>query len=103
MLTTGIILRKVTDLGFEPILLISVGILFKIHYIISKARNGEYKPGYELMFLFIGLIIFLSGLYLRSQEATFNTTFIILTGISLKLVFIILFVINIKSQKKLLK
>jgi len=102
LLTVGIILRKTTDFGIEPILLIIIGVLFKIYYIIGKARSGEYKPGHELLFLFVGLIMFLCGLYLRSVEPQppLNPVFLIVPGITLKVIFIILFIAKTRSARK---
>ncbi len=74
LLIVGVILRKVTSLGFEPILLILIGVLLKTYYIIGKTKSGTYKHGYELIFLFVGLSLFLSGIYLRSIQSTFNFT-----------------------------
>lgn len=102
LLTLGIILRRATDLGFEPIFLIIVGALFKTYYIVSKARSGEYKPGYELIFLFVGVLMLLSGLYLRSEESPFNPALLIVPGIVLKIVFVILFITNTRSRRKTL-
>jgi uncharacterized membrane protein len=99
LLIIGIVLRRTSDLSFEGLFLIIVGVLFKTYYIISKARNGEYKPGYELIFLFTGLAMFLTGLYLRSHEPPFNPVFLIAPGISLKVVFIILFIIKTRKSK----
>ncbi|MEN8125751.1 MAG: hypothetical protein ABFR32_11550 [Bacteroidota bacterium] len=103
LLMTGIILRKITDLDFEAILFIIVGLLFKVYFIISKARSGEYKVGYELVFLIVGLLMILSGIYLRLNDPTFNSNFLILFGILLKVIFIILFIVNIKPHRKTLK
>ena len=99
LLTAGIILRKTTGFTTEGLVLIIIGVLFKAYYIYSKARRGEYNPGYELVFLFVGLILFLSGLYLRSHEPPFNPAFLIVPGISLKVVFIILFIIKGRKGK----
>ena len=103
LLTIGIILRVITDLSYEPILLIIVGVLFKTYYIIGKARNGEYKPGYELLFLLVGLLMLLTGIYLRTKELNFNPSFLVIFGIILKVVFVILFIVNIKSRQKILE
>jgi len=103
LLTLGIILRKTTELGSEGLILIIVGVAFKSYYIISKARNGEYKPGYELIFLFVGLAMFLSGLYIRSHEPPFSPTLLIVPGILLKVLFIVLFIIKIRKTRKLLE
>ena len=95
LLTSGILLKKFSELSIEPILLIIVGVLLKTYYIIGKVRNGEYKPGSELGILLIGLCLFLSGLYFRSHEGPFNATYLIAAGISLKVVFVIsLFIEN---------
>jgi drug/metabolite transporter (DMT)-like permease len=102
LLTAGIVLRKITDFGIEAILLIVAGVIFKVYYLIRKARNGEYKPGLELVFLFIGLIMFFSGLYLRYHEPPFNPLWLIIPGISLKVVFIILFIRKIRKSRKTL-
>jgi len=99
LLTIGIILRNTSDLDIEGLILIIVGVLFKTYYIISKARSGEYKPGYELLFLFIGLGMFLSGLYLRVHNPLFSPAFLIIPGIALKVVFIVLFIVKIRKNK----
>ena len=100
LLTLGIILKKFSDLSFEPILLIIVGVAFKTFYIIGKFRNGEYKPGGELVFLLVGLLLFLSGLYVRSHELAFNATYLIVSGITLKVIFVILAISKMRSQRK---
>lgn len=99
LLTIGILLRIFTDKVFAAIILIIIGVLIKTYYIIDKARSGVYKPGYELVFLFVGLLLFLSGIYLRYNKPTFNPSFLIVSGITLKLVFVILFIVNIRKQR----
>ena len=103
LLILGIILRKTTDLISEGLILIIVGVAFKTYYIISKARSGEYKPGYELIFLFVGLVMFMSGLYLRSHEPPFSPALLIVPGISLKVLFIVLFIIKTRITRKALE
>ena len=103
LLIVGIIIRKTTDLGFEGLLMIIVGVAFKTYYIISKARSGEYKPGYELIFLFVGLAMFLSGLYIRSHEPPFSPALLIVPGILLKILFIVLFIIKTRKTRKVLE
>lgn len=100
LLTTGIILRIFTDSGFVAILLIIVGVGLKAYYIISKARSGEYKPGYELVFLFVGLTLFFTGLYFRSHEPSYHYVLLMVSGLILKLVYIILFVLKVRSRDK---
>jgi len=103
LLVTGIILRVITDLVYVPILFIIVGVSFKTFFVIGKGRDGDYKPGYELVFLFVGLLMFLSGIYLRSPELNFISSFLVVSGLMLKVVFVILFIINIRSHRKKLK
>lgn len=98
LLVAGIIIRNTTDLFVEGLVLIIVGVLFKTYYIISKARSGAYKPGYELWFLFVGLGMFLTGLYLRHHHPSFNALFLIVPGIALKVLFIILFIMKTKNS-----
>lgn len=100
LLVTGIVLRVFTDLGYEPILFIIVGVSFKTYYVIDKASVGEYIPGYELVFLFIGLLMFLSGIYLRSTELNLFSSFLVVCGLMLKVVFVIMFIINIRNLRK---
>ena len=100
LLTIGIILRVNTDLGYQPIILIIVGALLKAYYIIGKARSGEYKPGYELAFLFFGLLLLGLGIYLRPQELSYSSSFLVVCGIIFKVVFVILFIVNIRSHRK---
>jgi len=97
LLTTGIVLRKATDLATPGLALIIVGALFKVFYIIDKTRRGEYKPGYEILFLIIGLSMFLTGIYLRANGAPFNPVFLIAPGIALKVLFVVMFIV--KSRK----
>ncbi len=80
--------------------LIVTGLLFKTYYIVHMARSGEYKPGYELCFLFAGLGLFLSGLYLKSQNPSVIAGLLIFTGILLKTTFIVIFIVRIRAVRK---
>ncbi len=97
LLTAGIILRMFTEVGFMAILLIILGVLLKTYYIISKARNGEYQPGYELFFLFVGLTLFFLGLYFRNHKPDYPFVFLMVSGLILKTVYIIMFIVKVKS------
>ena len=100
LLTTGIIFRIFTDLGFVAILLIVVGVVLKTYYIISKARSGEYKPGYELVFLFVGLTLFFMGLYFRLHNPAYHYVLLMVAGLLLKTVYIILFIVKVRATKR---
>ena len=99
LLIVGIIIRKTSGFAIEGLVMIITGVLFKTYYIVSKARSGAYKPGNELWFLIIGLSMFLSGLYIRSNESQINPAYLIFTGLALKVVFIILFILKTKKSK----
>jgi hypothetical protein len=103
LLILGIILRKAAGLGTEGLMLIIIGVAFKTYYIINKARSGEYKPGYELLFLFVGLTMFMTGLYIRPYEPPFNPVLLIVPGILLKVLFIVLFIIKTRRTRKALE
>lgn len=100
LLIAGIVLRKMTEWDFAAVSLIVMGLLFKTYYIVRMARSGEYKPGYELYFLFAGLGMFLSGLYLKSQNPSVFAGLLVITGILLKTVFIVIFIIRIRAVRK---
>ncbi|MGB5243065.1 MAG: hypothetical protein WBN28_08290 [Lutimonas sp.] len=101
LLVLGIVLKKTTGLAVLPIALMICGVLLKTFYIIRKAQTGEYKPGYELLFLFIGLALFFTGIYLRKADVIPLGQLLFFTGIGLKIVFIILFIKKVRSQRML--
>ena len=93
LLVIGILIRKMTELEIFGLLLIIIGVTCKSTYIVMKARTGEYKPGKELFALALGLLLFFIGLYLRGSEQTLiNPTYLIISGITLKIVFIVRFI-----------
>ena len=100
LLATGIITRRTTEFEITGLILIITGILYKGKYIVDKSRSGEYQPGKELLFLAAGLGMFLLGLYFRSAENVSYAIAMVIVGLSLKLVFIILFIIKIRAKTK---
>jgi drug/metabolite transporter (DMT)-like permease len=93
LLVIGILIRKMTELEIFGLLLIIIGVTCKSTYIVMKARSGEYKPGKELFALALGLLLFFMGLYLRgSEQNLINPTYLIILGITLKIVFIVRFI-----------
>ncbi len=100
LLIFGILIRKLTDFDGIGLLLILVGVICKTIYIIKKINTGEYKPGGELTFLFIGLFIFLIGIYLkRVDQETIDPNYLIGLGLLLKVVFIIMFIQILKKSR----
>jgi threonine/homoserine efflux transporter RhtA len=100
LLILGIIIRKMTSLEVLGLIFILTGVLCKTVYIIAKARSGEYQPGKELIFLGVGLVFFLSGLYLRNLDQNLiDPSYLIVFGIALKIFFIIRFIQILRKEK----
>ena len=100
LLAIGILLRKMTELEIIGLVFIIIGVTCKSTYIVLKARTGEYKPGKELFALALGLLLFFTGLYLRGSDQSFiNPVFLIISGICLKIVFIVRFIQITRSQR----
>ncbi len=103
-LIAGILVRKLSDFQMLGLLLILLGVGLKTYYIIRAIRSGLYEPGKELWLLFVGLSLFLGGLYLRGENySVLNPTYLIFCGLGLKVLFIIRFIqiVRIKRQKGL--
>jgi hypothetical protein len=100
LLVSGILLRKTTSLDAFGLSLILIGVTYKSIYIIQKVRNGSYQPGKELILLVLGLLLFLTGLYLRDmkQVLVYPIYFIVL-GITLKIFFIVRFIQIVRAAK----
>ena len=101
LLIVGIIFRKLTDLTGLGLFLILTGVACKTIYIIAKAKSGEYRPGRELIWLFLGLFLFLTGLVLKSYASGMVSSVFIISGLSLKLIFIVLFIKKVKTNRHL--
>jgi len=100
-LLTGILFRISIPENYMGLTLILTGVLLKTIYIIAKAQSGEYRPGSELLYLFIGLILFLSGIYLKNHNPPFKPLFLIVPGLGLKVLFIILFIRKTKKPHQI--
>ena len=103
LLILGIVFRKFTDMTGLGLSMILIGVGCKTIYIISKAKSGEYKPGKELVWLFLGLALFLTGLIVRSNSPGLIATVLIVAGLSLKLLFILLFIRKVKTHNTLVE
>lgn len=100
-LSVGIILRALNKLEFLGLALIIFGVICKAIYIIAKIKSGEYKPGKELFYLSLGLLLFFAGMYwVNSEQSILRPIYFIVLGITLKIVFIIRFIQIIRSGKK---
>jgi len=101
MLLVGILIRKLTEWDVVGLLIILTGVTLKCIYIIGKIKNGAYKPGLEVLLLIIGLLLFLGGIYMRNNDFDLlflPAMFYIITGLLLKIVFIVLFIRKLKKS-----
>ncbi len=95
-LLAGLLLMHVLKLNTFGLSLIILGVLCKLAYIIIKMINKEYKPGYEMGLLFIGLLLFLGLRHFLPQPFSW----IIATGgILLKVSFVILFIRKVRANR----
>ena len=99
-MVAGIVLKKLTDLNDHAIFLILLGVILKVYYIVHKMVIGEYRPGKEVIYLMIGLTFFLSALYLKNVESAINYVPLLAIGILLKVVFVVQFIIKMRSVRK---
>ena len=79
LLVTGVLLRIFADLGHLPIFIIITGASFKIYYVILKIRDGEYKPGFEVFLLYLGLVLFFTGVFMKNHHARFNHLYLMMS------------------------
>ncbi len=101
LLVAGILIKKMTPMDVVGLTAIITGVTCKVIYIVLKIRNGDYKPGTELYLLALGLILFFIGLYLRGVEQNLiQPIYLIVSGITLKIIFIIKFIQIIRLNRK---
>ena len=101
LLIVGILLRKLTSFEMLGLCILLVGVTCKTVYILGKIRSGAYRPGRELFFLLIGLLLFMMGLILRkfNQELIYPI-YLIIFGLLLKAIYVVKFIRIIKTGKK---
>ncbi len=100
LLILGIVLRKLSGYPTAGLLLILSGVALKTFYIIRAARSGLYRPGRELWFLLLGLSLFLGGLYLRGSDFFFDPVYLIVLGLTLKILFIFRFIQIVRARRQ---
>ncbi len=100
MLLLGILLRKLTDLNLISLVIIFLGVTLKVYYLLKKFKKKEYKPGFELVLLIFGLFLFMTGIYLRPIASIINPNYFIISGIAMKVGFIILYINKTYSKTK---
>ncbi len=99
LLVIGILLRKVFDFPLTGLILILSGVTLKTIYIVAKIRSGDYKPGREMLFLFIGLALFMTGLNTRDEFKGIFPLILIVSGLALKIIFIVKFILITRAAR----
>lgn len=95
LLTLGVVFNRVFNDAIWPLVLIFAGVGLKATYIFLKISKSNYRPGTEMWYLASGLIIFFTGLYLSPHADAGIISFpnfLKITGITLKVVFVVLFI-----------
>ncbi len=98
LLICGIVLKSATNLKFLSLFFLFSGVSLKLSYITIKAVKKEYKIGWEIFLLILGLIIFGISLYLKHNPCCLNYLVPMIIGISLKVGFIVTFIIKTKNN-----
>ena len=101
LLMLGIVLGKTLNIEHLPLATILSGVAFKIYYIAQKIRSGEYRPGFEVLLLIVGLILFTGGIMLKKNGIIEDASALKIVGISLKVSFIVMFIIKTRSNRNL--
>lgn len=99
LLTIGIIFKILNIKPPISLAFILSGITFKIIYISSKIVSKEYKPGYEIIFFIIGLILFFGSMFLHKHGYISNPMSYKIIGITLKITFVIFFIRKVQKSK----
>ena len=100
LLVLGILIKNLIHMDVLGFIFIITGVIFKVFYILVKVKSGEYKPGKELFYLVIGLVLFFTGLYLQNINQTYiKPIFLIVVGLTLKVIFIMRFIQIVQSEK----
>lgn len=98
LLLSGLFFKTFSSIPLIPFLLILSGISFKLIYMFIKIFSGEYKPGFELIFLAIGLLLFIGSYQLQNYNYLIKPVFLKSLGICFKIVFIIVFIIKVRKS-----
>lgn len=101
ILTVGIILNYLLDNASWPLVLIAGGVTLKVVFITFKIIKSNYRPGWEILLLGSGLLLFFAGLYLspHANAAIISMpTLLKITGVLLKAAFVIFFILKTRIK-----
>jgi hypothetical protein len=102
LLLAGVVFRFITPFMVAGLGLIISGVILKVVYIALAIAKGQYKPGTESLFLFVGLGLLFVGIWYKTNiEVTFGYVLVGL-GLCLKALFVIFFVRKIKQEKEII-
>jgi hypothetical protein len=100
LLITGVTVRKVSPFPSAGLFMILLGVALKTYYIVGAIRSGMYRPGAEMWLLFVGLSLFLGGLYLRNKGFFIDPIYLIVTGLVLKILFVVRFIQLVRQSRR---
>lgn len=99
-LNTGILLKIFTNSPLSVYFLLFAA-FFKLLLVREYIKKGIYKPGYELIFLSVGLFLFLFGLYAYSLPSFISSRWwLMIPGLVLKFAFLFVFISKIRKGNK---
>jgi hypothetical protein len=100
LLSVGIVLKAghFQPIYYLPFLLL--GGTLKVYYIIGIIRKGVYRPGIELLSLVVGLSLFFTGIILKNSYQSPNYLYWMVPGLTLKIIFVLMFVLKIRKYAK---
>lgn len=100
LIFSGAVIKYYTTSDLWPNAMIFAGVANKLWFIFLMLTTGRYRPGKELVFLILGLAVFLSGLWLRSVPCTsvIQPVALIILGIVMKTTFVVLFIVKTKKH-----
>lgn len=98
LLVSGIVLRIIGCCPVLAVIIIIAGVSSKLSYVITSIINKTYKPGKELLLMYMGLVVFFTGLYFRRHGIPMGIPLEVI-GITMKITFIVLFIRIMKKPK----
>ena len=99
LLVAGLFFRYLTTLPEIGLALIIIGAFLKLAYILFTIKRGYYQPGREVFFLLLGLGLLFLGLWHKLNISHLVGYSMIISGVALKLVFIILFIRKTRTSR----
>jgi hypothetical protein len=99
LLTLGIIFRFMQFDSGLYVPFFAVGGVLKLLYLVKIIAQGKYRPGLEMGLLILGLILFFLSLVLKNNYNSDYYIYFLVPGITLKILFIVLFIYKLQNRK----